>query len=130
MVLCLYRLHISDLSNTYMDTCKQQPLISSHLLNIVCICFRIASLINNLSSVSYKIYCLYIHLCYFLLFLGKSKSKNTSFVIWCSILAIFFLMYLYSKKYWKFTVIILLNDENALMGKHPIDRRIVTSNQK
>lgn len=90
MVLCLYRLHISDLSNTYMDTCKQQPLISSHLLNIVCICFRIASLINNLSSVSYKIYCLYIHLCYFLLFLGKSKSKNTTFVIWCSILAIFF----------------------------------------
>lgn len=71
-------------------TLKQQPLISSHLLNIVCICFRIASLINNLSSVSYKIYCLYIHLCYFQLFLGKSKSKNTTFVIWCSILAIFF----------------------------------------
>lgn len=125
MVLCLYRLHISDLSNTYMDTCKQQPLISSHLLNIVCICFRIASLINNLSSVSYKIYCLYIHLCYFLLFLGKSKSKNTTFVIWCSILNVFIF-----QKYWKFTVIILLNDANALMGNYPIDRRFVTSNQK
>lgn len=129
MVLCLYRLHISDLSNTYMDTCKQQPLISSHLLNIVCICFRIASLINNLSSVSYKIYCLYIHFCYFLLFLGKSKSKNTTFVIWCSILAIFF-QCIYIPKNWKFTVIILLNDANALMGNYPIDRRFVTSNQK
>lgn len=129
MVLCLYRLHISDLSNTYMDTCKQQPLISSHPLNIVCICFRIASLINNLSSVSYKIYCLYIHLCYFLLFLGKSKSKNTTFVIWCSILAIFFNVFIF-QKYWKFTVIILLNDANALMGNYPIDRRFVTSNQK
>lgn len=42
----------------------------------------------------------------------------------------FFFNVLIFQKYWKFTVIILLTDENALMENYPIDRRFVTSNQK